>query len=150
MTDNLLSSAQVARRAGVTTDYIKKARGRGAMPDAAERRGHRYFWRESDIDAWLESRRRVGRPVRAGWSPEKGQPWRGVVAQGHPRVWHVAVRLKRWPTGTVWADTLCGRKDLVVATDHEGSTLTELTRSLAWVPCVSCSRKVQPDPEPDQ
>ena len=76
MTD-WLSTAQAAKRAGVTPASWRGMVARGAAPPPDDhddnhpvnRRAPR--WRPETIDAWLPTRRRPGRPPAATRTPEE-------------------------------------------------------------------------------
>ncbi len=61
MTDQL-TTADVARLAGVAPASIRTYRGRGVIPQPDGYLGSTPWWHRSTIDAWLAGRPKRGRP----------------------------------------------------------------------------------------
>jgi hypothetical protein len=63
MTDELVHSAEIGRRLGVTRQRVGQWTRRPDFPAAAARSGRVRFWRWSDVERWDREHARVnGRP----------------------------------------------------------------------------------------
>ncbi len=63
-TAKLLTTAQVAKMAGVKTQTIRCYRCRGTMPEPSDYVGVTPVWRLSDIQKWIREKPGVGRPQK--------------------------------------------------------------------------------------
>lgn len=134
----VLTTEDVARLAGTSVDYIRKARRRGVMPPALAV-GRQWVWDADEIDEWIEARRRgPGRPLseKPSYSPPKGQPWVIGVMPGTPRVWHVIVANE--PANQ---QTLCYLRGPFGGT-KEGPDLDALGASVIWPMCKACAKRL--------
>ena len=62
MTERLLNAEEVAKLLNVPVSWVRESTRSGAMPVVELGRYRRYRW--EDVEAWLESCSRPGRPVR--------------------------------------------------------------------------------------
>lgn len=134
---NLVTTEDVARIAGCSVDYVRKARRRGIMPEATFI-GGMWVWERADIDAWVKNKPQRGRPRSepVAYSPPKGQPWMIGVMPGTPRVWHVIVANE--PTKQ---QTLCYLRGPFGGT-KEGADLDALGASVIWPMCKACAKRL--------
>ena len=58
----ILSTAEVARLAGITPASLRTFRSRGTFPTPDGYLGSTPWWTPETVAAWLETRRRPGRP----------------------------------------------------------------------------------------
>jgi predicted DNA-binding transcriptional regulator AlpA len=62
---DLVGTADIARRLGVTRQRVGQLRQRGDFPAPVARLGLGQLWRWSEVDAWATTwRRRPGRPPK--------------------------------------------------------------------------------------
>jgi excisionase family DNA binding protein len=61
MNDRLLTAAEVAELLSVPVSWVRESTRSGAMPHVELGRYRRY--RREDVEAWLDERKRPGRPI---------------------------------------------------------------------------------------
>lgn len=64
MMPDQLTTAEVAKLAGITPASVRTYLNRGTMPPPDGRFGPLLWWHRGTVEGWLVSRRRPGRPRR--------------------------------------------------------------------------------------